>query len=106
MSKNLEPPAKQPLTAIVQVVTAINGPDGSTGSNSSVSPYIALIKSITLRLEELSRYVERHHTALVDANGPMAVGNDLRTTLETSAERPDNDSVELYVGQVGRLSRR
>lgn len=103
LSKNLEPPAKQPLAAIVQIVTAINGPDGSTGSDSSMSSYVALIKSITLRLEELSRYVERHRTALINANGPAAVGNDLRTILETFAERPDIDSAELYMGQVGRF---
>ena len=103
LSKNLEPPAKQPLAAIVQIVTAINGPDGSTGSDSSMSSYVALIKSITLRLEELSRYVERHRTALIDANGPAAVGNDLRTILETFAERPDIESVELYMEEVGRF---
>ena len=103
LSKDLEPPAKQPLAAIVRRVTTINGPDGSTGSDSSMSSYTALIKSITLRLEGLSRYVERHRTALIDANGPAAVGNDLRTILETFAERPDIDSVELYMEEVGRF---
>lgn len=103
LSKDLEPPAKRPLAAIVRRVTAINGPDGSTGSDSSMSSYTALIKSTTLRLEELSRYVERHRTALIDANGPAAVGNDLRTILETFAERPDIDSVELYMEEVGRF---
>ena len=106
LSKNLEPPAKQSLAAIVEIVTAVNGLDGSTGStgsNSSMSPYVALIKSITLRLEELFRYMERHRTALIDANGPAVVGNDLQTILEKIAERPDIDSAKLYMGQVGRF---